>query len=64
MMATCNAVAALTGIPIAGALIVPGKWSGGFGPAILFSGLMCALGCGFYVAARVHMVGWKVSAKR
>jgi len=63
-MSACNGIAALTGIPIAGALITPGKWSNGFGPTILFAGIMATLGCAFYLMARVHMVGWKVNVKR
>lgn len=63
-MSACNAIAGLTGIPISGSLIIAGTWSNGFGPMILFSGIMASLGCASYVAARVIMVGWKIGVKR
>jgi len=63
-MSTFNGIASLTGIPISGALILPGTWSNGFGPMILFSGVMAAIGAAFYLAARVKMVGWKLNIKR
>jgi MFS family permease len=59
-----NGIAALTGIPISGALLKPGTWSNGFGPMILFSGISVAIGAGFYTAARIKMVGWKLNVKR
>ena len=63
-MSGFNGIAALTGIPISGALLMPGKWANGFGPMILFSGVMASIGAAFYVAARVKMVGWKLNVKR
>jgi len=59
-----NGIAALTGIPISGALLKPGTWSNGFGPMILFSGISVSIGAAFYTAARVKMVGWKLNVKR
>jgi hypothetical protein len=63
-MLAFNGIAALTGIPISGALLIPGKWSNGFGPMILFGGIVVTIGAVFYTAARVMMVGWKVNVKR
>ena len=63
-MSAFNGCASLTGIPISGALILPGTWSNGFGPMILFSGVMASIGASFYIAARVKMVGWKLNVKR
>jgi hypothetical protein len=63
-MSACNGIAALTGIPISGALLIPGKWSHGFGPMILFAGIVAMIGASFYTAARVMMVGWKLNVKR
>ena len=59
-----NGIAALTGIPISGALFKPGAWANGFGPMILFSGMSISVGAAFYAAARVKMVGWKLNVKR
>jgi MFS family permease len=64
LMCGFNAIAALTGIPISGALQIQGTWARGFGPMILFSGLCCVIGSAFYCAARVKMVGWKLNVKR
>jgi fucose permease len=64
LMSACNSIAALTGIPISGSLIIPGTWSNGFGPMIVFSGIMATLGAVSYIAARVMMVGWKIHIKR
>jgi hypothetical protein len=65
LMLAFNAIAALTGIPISGALfMIPGKWSHGFGPMILFAGIVVTIGAAFYTAARVMMVGWKLNVKR
>lgn len=63
MSAFCG-IAALTGIPISGALSIPGTWANGFGPMILFSGICAGIGCCFYVAARVKLVGWSLNIKR
>jgi hypothetical protein len=63
-MSGFNGLAALTGIPISGALLKPGDWSHGFGPMILFSGIAVMIGSLLYGAARVKMVGWKPSIKR
>jgi hypothetical protein len=64
LVSAVSSIAALTGIPISGALIKPGEWSNGFGPMILFSGIAVAVGASFYLAARVKLVGWKWNVKR
>jgi MFS family permease len=64
LMSGFNGIAALTGIPISGALYKPGDWARGFGPMILFSGIAVTVGSAFYGAARVKMVGWKLNVKR
>ena len=55
------AFAALTGTPIGGALVVNDH--GKFLYAKIFSGIACAVGVGFFVAARVSLAGWKLKAK-
>jgi len=57
-------IAGLTGIPISGALLIPGTWAHGFGPMILFSGIMVSIGAILYGIARVKLVGWKLRVKR
>lgn len=64
LMSGFSGIAALTGIPISGALLIPGTWANGFGPMILFSGICAAIGCALYLAARVKLVGWKLNVKR
>jgi len=56
-------IAGLTGIPISGALLIPGTWANGFGPMILFSGFCATIGCALYIAARVKLAGWKLNIK-
>jgi hypothetical protein len=62
MSALCG-IASLTGIPISGALLIPGTWAHGFGPMILFSGIMASIGAVLYGIARVKLVGWKLNVK-
>ena len=64
MVSAIASIAALTGIPISGALIQNGKWSNGFGPMILFPGIVSLIGAAFYGAARIKLVGWKLKVKR
>ena len=64
LLSAFNGIAALTGIPISGALLKPGTWANGFGPMILFSGISVGIGAVLYCAARIKMVGWKLNVKQ
>jgi len=55
------AIAALTGTPIGGALIVEDH--GKFLHAKLFAGIMCAVGVALFIAARVCLVGTTLKKK-
>lgn len=54
-------IAALTGTPIGGALVVEDH--GKFLHAKLFSGCTCAVGVLFFVASRVSLAGWSLKKK-
>ena len=55
------AFAALTGTPIAGAIVTADN--GHFLHAKIFAGVICAAGCCFFVASRVSLAGWKLNVK-
>jgi MFS family permease len=61
LMAGILGIAALTGIPISGALEIEGTWSHGFGPMILFAGASSVIGGILFAVARIKMVGWKLN---
>lgn len=60
-MLRANDLAALTGTPIGGQLVVIDD--GKFLYAKIFSGIACGIGVAFFVASRVALAGWKLNVK-
>ncbi|KAJ9653199.1 hypothetical protein H2198_007610 [Neophaeococcomyces mojaviensis] len=56
-----SAIAALTGTPIGGALVVENH--GKFLHAKIFAGVTCAVGCLFFIAARISLAGTSLKKK-